>query len=76
MDRASKSDPFVVLYWKMDTDAGWREVGEGYSIAQAAPYGRNSWIDERAALRKLCTGLGCEAVGLVHHVGRCKEHPN
>lgn len=27
MDRISKSDPFVVLLWKTDTDVHWREVG-------------------------------------------------
>lgn len=28
MDRLSKSDPFVVVKWKTDTDEDWREVGE------------------------------------------------
>ncbi|CAN0022215.1 unnamed protein product, partial [Sphacelaria rigidula] len=27
MDKMSKSDPFVVLRWKTDTDVNWREVG-------------------------------------------------
>lgn len=28
MDKLSKSDPFVVVKWKTDSDETWREVGE------------------------------------------------
>ena len=28
MDKLSKSDPFVVVQWKTDSDENWREVGE------------------------------------------------
>lgn len=28
MDRLSKSDPFVVIKWKTDTEENWREIGE------------------------------------------------
>lgn len=31
MDRRSKSDPFVVVKWKTDTDDTWKEVGESPS---------------------------------------------
>ena len=28
MDKLSKSDPFVVVKWKTDSDETWREIGE------------------------------------------------
>ena len=33
MDRASRSDPFVVIKMKRDTDNEWKEIGEFRSVA-------------------------------------------